>query len=125
MPDSRVARARRRWLPARRAVRLAAGLWLVLGVVLWNAVFDRVIVAAGREYLYRQAQAQRHEGPEVTIAEVMRPAALRGVIVASGWSLLVTAAGLAAVGVAAARTRQREFEAVSARDEPTSTTLSS
>jgi hypothetical protein len=103
MSDRPASRARRLLLRPRQAVRLAVGLWLVLGVVLWNVVFDRVIVSAGRDYLHRQAQAQQHKGPKVTIAEVMEPAAVHGVLVASLWSLLVTAVGLAAVRYAASR----------------------
>jgi len=103
MSGSRASRARHPRLPARRAIRVAIGLWLVFGIVLWNALFDHAIVIAGRTYLYRQSQALRHNGPAVTIAGVMRPAAARGAIVASWWSLAVTAAGLAAVGYAASR----------------------
>src|SRR5512139_1044447 len=116
MSGSRASRARHPRLPARRAIRVAIGLWLVFGIVLWNALFDHAIVIAGRNYLYRQSQALRHNGPAVTIAGVMRPAAARGAIVASCWSLAVTAAGLAAVRVAASRIGGRRLETADARD---------
>ena len=57
-----------------RAARIAAGLWLAAGVVVWNLVFDRMIVDAGRDYVYRQQLHQRRRGPAVTIDEIMRPA---------------------------------------------------
>jgi hypothetical protein len=115
MPGDRASRARHPGLPTRRAVRLAILLWLVFGVVLWNALFDRAIVIAGRNYLSRQSQAQRHNGPVVTIAGVMRPAAAQAAIVASCWSLAVTATGLAAIGYAASRVGSRR-EAARAPD---------
>ena len=31
--------------------RLAVALWIVWAVVVWNVVFDRVLVNAGREYV--------------------------------------------------------------------------
>jgi hypothetical protein len=115
MPDDQASRGRHPRLPGRRAVRLAVLLWLVFGIVLWNALFDRAIVIAGRTYLHRESQARRYNGPGVTIAGVMRPAAARGAIVASCWSVLVTATGLAAVGYAASRAGRRH-EAADARD---------
>jgi hypothetical protein len=115
MADDGASRARHPRLPVRRAVRLAILLWLVFGIVLWNALFDHAIVIAGRTYLYRESQALRHNGPRVTIAGAMRPAAARGALVASFWSLLVTATGLAAVGYAASRVGGRR-EAAEARD---------
>ena len=125
MPGSRPPRALRLRLPSRRAVRLAALLWIVLGVVLWNALFDHAIVVAGRQYLFRQAQALRHNGPPVTIAEVMRPAAVRGAVVASLWSLLAVSAGLIAVRVAATRGGRAPRTADPPRGEPASTELPS
>ena len=35
----------------RAGVSLARGLWIVWAIVVWNVVFDHVIVVAGREYL--------------------------------------------------------------------------
>ena len=36
-------------------VRVASALWLVLAAVVWNVIFDRVIVLAGRRYVYDAA----------------------------------------------------------------------
>jgi hypothetical protein len=36
----------------RRAGLIALVLWAVLAAVVWNVVFDRVVVLAGREYVY-------------------------------------------------------------------------
>ena len=47
----------RRAAAARRARREShAALWIVWAVIVWNVVFDRVIVVAGRSYIARGAQ---------------------------------------------------------------------
>ena len=40
-------------------VRLASALWLVLAMIVWNVIFDRVIVLAGRRYVYEASAAAR------------------------------------------------------------------
>jgi hypothetical protein len=82
-------------------------LWVVLGAVLWNVVFDREIQRAANEYLALQASHERGLGPEVTIDEIMRRAAARGVRVASAWSFLATAGGLGVLMYVGARARRR------------------
>jgi ABC-type Fe3+ transport system permease subunit len=67
----------------RRRRRVAVIVWAALVVVVWNVVFDAVVIQSGRDYLTRQALHQQGKGPAVTIPEVMRPAILRGVGLAS------------------------------------------
>ena len=33
------------------AARLARALWIIWAIIVWNVVFDQVIVRAGRDYL--------------------------------------------------------------------------
>jgi hypothetical protein len=80
----------------RRSARLAAALWLVLAFLIWNVVFDRILVLAGRRYSYAAAMAVRDGKTYVRIDDWMRPAIAHGVRVAS-----VTALGIAAIGVIA------------------------
>ena len=40
-----------------RQVKTAAMLWVVFAVVVWNVVFDRVLVLEGRRYVYAAATA--------------------------------------------------------------------
>jgi hypothetical protein len=82
-----------------RKARLAAMLWIVLAVVVWNVVFDRVIVLAGRRYVYDASLAAR-AGWRLPIDASMRPAVARGVRLASGVSIAIAVFGMAAVVLA-------------------------
>jgi len=44
---------------SRRTARVAVALWIALAVVVWNVVFDRVLVVAGRQYVYAATIAAR------------------------------------------------------------------
>ncbi len=85
-------------------VRVASALWLVLAVVVWNVIFDRVIVLAGRRYVY-DAAVSAQQGVYLSIDTEMRPAVRRGVWLASAASLPIAIVGLAAVQFAARRYR--------------------
>jgi len=91
-----------RWHARRRAAVL---LWGALAVVVWNVVFDAVVIEAGRDYLTRQALHQQGQGPGVTIPDVMRPGVMRGVRLASLYGGGVAGCGLVGVWVVARRRR--------------------
>jgi hypothetical protein len=74
---------------------LAVALWLVFAVVVWNVVFDRVLVLAGRRYVYEATLAARQD-TFLRIDDYMKPAISRGVRVATA-----TGSGIAALGVIA------------------------
>jgi hypothetical protein len=76
--------------------RVAISFWLLVGLVTWNVLFDRDVKRAENRYVQLQAASERGKGPAVTIRGVMDPAIGRGVRVATGWSALVTGAGLVA-----------------------------
>ncbi len=84
-----------------RARRVAAGLWIAFGVVLWNVVFDHEVEMGAKDYVYRQHLHTQGRGPRVSIDGIMRPAAVYGLEAATGWSVLATGIGL--VGVAVSR----------------------
>ena len=92
-----------------RTARLAAVLWLVLAVVVWNVVFDRMIVLAGRRYSHAAVTAVHETGTYVRIDDWMRPAIARGVVVATLTGLAVAAVGLTAVVIASRRERRRQL----------------
>ena len=73
--------------------RIALWLWTIWAVVVWNVVFDRVIVVAGREYL-KTARAAVKAGSYAKIDDTMRPAESRALWLATG-----SAAGILAVGI--------------------------
>jgi len=83
-----------------RSPRVAAGLWLVLAFSVWNVVFDRILVLAGRRYSYAAAMAVREGRAYVRIDDWMRPAIAHGLRVATVAGLAVAVSGLIAVAIA-------------------------
>jgi hypothetical protein len=92
-----IAAARRRVTALRQpvpAARIARALWIAWAVIVWNVVFDRVIVVAGRSYITaaRRAADANPSGPLVDMDDWMRPAITRGLwlATASAGAILVT-----------------------------------
>ena len=77
--------------------RLAVALWIVWAVIVWNVVFDHVIVMAGREYVTAALGAARGAGPYAHMDDWMRPAVARGLWVATSASALILLVGFAAI----------------------------
>jgi hypothetical protein len=82
-----------------RLQRIAQALWIVWSVVVWNVVFDYVIVAAGREYL-NAAMSAAVAGPYARMDDWMGPAIVRGLLAATTASAVILLVGLAAIRVA-------------------------
>jgi len=108
--------ARRRIAALRQpgpSARLARVLWIAWAVVVWNVVFDRVIVVAGRSYI---VAATRHTAadptaPPLNMDDWMVPAVNRALTVATAAAVVVLVTGLAAVAVASRRQlRSRNLE---------------
>jgi hypothetical protein len=83
-----------------RGGTIARALWIVWAFLLWNVVFDYVIVVAGRRYI---AAAETAGVPRANADAYMRPAVTRAVWIASAAAGGVLATGLAAVGAARRR----------------------
>jgi hypothetical protein len=100
--------ARRRVAALRQpgpSARLARVLWIAWAVVVWNVVFDRAIVVAGRSYI---VAATRHTAadpmaPPLNMDDWMVPAVNRGLVTASAAAGAVLVTGLASVSFAARR----------------------
>ena len=86
---------------------MAAALWLVLALTVWNVVFDRILVLAGRRYASAAVTAVRNGHDYVRIDDWMRPATLQGVRVASLAALAIALVGLTAVAIASRVDRKR------------------
>ena len=86
---------------------MAAALWIVLAFAVWNVVFDRVLVLAGRRYSFAAATAVRDGHDYVRIDDWMRPAVAHGVRVASLTALAIAVFGLIAVAIASRLDRKR------------------
>jgi hypothetical protein len=95
------------WRQPHHAARIARALWITWAVVVWNVVFDRVIVVAGRAYIVAAVRAAAvADGPFANMDEWMRPAVARGLWIATGASALVLVPGLMAVALAARRSNR-------------------
>src|SRR3954467_10742817 len=106
-----LADARRRvesWRRPRSAVRLARALWIVWAIVVWNVVFDHVIVVAGRDYIAAASRAAFSVPPRYENMDLwMRPAVTRGLWIASGSAGVIAMAGLLLVRAAERATRDQ------------------
>jgi hypothetical protein len=80
-------------------------LWLILAVVVWNVVFDRVLVLAGRRYVHAAATAFEAGQPPVLVDPWMTTAQRRGVRLATAAALPIAVVGVAAVHLASRRRR--------------------
>jgi hypothetical protein len=84
----------------RRAGLVAVVLWAVLALVVWNVVFDRIVVLAGREFVNAAYVAARSRQPYLRVDAWMRPAIARGVRLATYAAAAVFAVGAAAIALA-------------------------
>jgi hypothetical protein len=88
-------------------VRIALALWIAWAVVVWNVVFDHVIVVSGREYLAAVAVAALRGGPYPRMDDWMRPGAARAAWIASASAASILASGVIAISYASKRARTR------------------
>jgi hypothetical protein len=79
-----------------RRARLVAVFWVIAVIVVWNAVFDRVIVLAGRQYI-QAAVAADAAGRSLRIDDWMQPAVVRAFWLATAIGLAVAILGVASV----------------------------
>ena len=84
--------------------RIATALWIGWAIVVWNVVFDHVIVVAGREYLAAAIGAAQGTGPYAHVDDWMRPAIARGLWTATAASGVILLVGFAAIRRATANT---------------------
>jgi hypothetical protein len=84
--------------------RLTLALWIVWAILVWNVVFDHVIVVAGRDYIAAATRAafsttlpHQYENMDVW----MRPAVTRGLWVASLSAAAILLSGIVLVRASA------------------------
>ena len=73
--------------------RIAAVLWLVVGIAVWNGFYDLYVSRGARLYLQLQAESELGRVPPPVMAEVMAESTHAGLVAASLWAGLVTASG--------------------------------
>jgi hypothetical protein len=89
------------WRQPRPAARLARVLIVAWAVIVWNVVFDHVIVVAGRSYIAAARTAAAAAGPFANMDDWMKPAVTRGLWIATAAGGAILVAGFAAVRAAA------------------------
>ena len=82
--------------------RIALTLWIAWAVVVWNVVFDYVIVAASRHYVSAAIPAAQAAGPYARMDNWMAPAITRGLWLATAGSATILFVGLTAIRFASA-----------------------
>ena len=82
-------------LPRRESIAVAA--WLVLGIALWNGVYDMIVGQGLREYLFRSALHDAGRAPRVSIAAVVDPYITDAVLISTFWASLIVLAGLVTI----------------------------
>lgn len=87
----------RRWQSLSRRERRLALLWLVVGLVLWNGIYDMTLGEGIKEYLFRSVLHEAGRGPRMSVATVLEPFVFDAVWVATFWASLVTLAGLVTI----------------------------
>jgi hypothetical protein len=92
-------------MSAPRSVRVAVVLWLLFAFAVWNVIFDRTLVLAGRRYVWAATISARQGGPYLLIDDWMRPAIGRGLRVATAVSGAIVVVSMAAIYVAHRRDR--------------------
>ena len=85
--------------------RIAQALWIAWAIVVWNVVFDHVIVVAGREYVAAAMRASQRAGPYARMDEWMGPAVVRGLGTATAAAALILIVGFAAFRKASSNRR--------------------
>ena len=73
--------------------RTIAGLWLVVGIVVWNGIFDLYVARGAREYLQLQAESEVGRVPQPSMADVMGRWKQTALIAATIWASVIVACG--------------------------------
>jgi hypothetical protein len=90
------------------AASLARLLWIAWAVVVWNVVFDHVIVVAGRAYIAAANRAAFATPPHYENMDAwMRPAVARGLWIASASAGVILVTGLLLVRATGASSSNR------------------
>ena len=73
---------------------LAASLWILLAVLVWNVRFDYGIRVAAAGYVNARTLYVRGQGPSIEMGATMRAAAAASAVAATGAAMPVAAVAL-------------------------------
>ena len=82
-----------------RRERWLVGLWLVLGLALWNGIYDMMMGEGIKEYLFRSALYEAGRGPRPAIATVLDTTIFQALWISTLWASVVLLAGLVTIRV--------------------------
>jgi hypothetical protein len=77
-----------------RQERIAVCLWLIVAVVVWNALYDLLLARSTETYLFKQAIHQAGLGPWMDLTTAMDVAVRDAVWLSTLWAGLLLLAGL-------------------------------
>jgi hypothetical protein len=80
--------------PLTRRERIAAALWVVIGIVVWNGIYDFVLTRAVNLYLFRASQHEAGRGPAVSMPDIMDYAVYDAIWMSTMWACAIVLAGL-------------------------------
>lgn len=85
--------------------RMAAAVWLILALVVWNGVYDLLMTRGIKDYLLRQALHQAGRGPEVSMTVLIDRAITEAIWVSTLWASVILLAGLMTIRLLMSRAR--------------------
>jgi hypothetical protein len=86
-------------------MRLVVVGWVVLGIALWNALFEMMVVRGVKDALLRAEQFTAGRGPFTPVRDVMEHAIHHGLWVATIWTAIVWFAAGATIYYASSHPR--------------------
>ena len=92
-------------------LRALAALWILVGIVIWNAFFDLYIARGAQQYLQAKAEYDLGLGPSVEMDVMMARTRRHGVLMSTLWASAVVGAGWATIWVAGRRVAPAEHPA--------------
>jgi hypothetical protein len=76
-----------------RRARIAAALWVILAVVVWNGLYDLLLARSTQNYLFRAAIHQAGLGPAADLTTAMDIAVRDAIWISTFWAGIILLAG--------------------------------
>ena len=86
-----------------RREKIAVAVWVLIGIGIWNAMYDQILEKGIKEYLFRSTLHEAGRAPQVAIGTVLEPFLFDAVWVSTFWAGLVMLAGLLTIRMLRAR----------------------
>ena len=93
--------------PLARRERLLVGLWIVVGLVVWNGVYDFVMMRGVQTFLFHNALHQLGRGPDLSMKDFMDAVVFDAVWISTLWAGVIMLAGLMTIRVLSVRRARR------------------